>query len=396
LKNSKILLGITGGIAIYKAAELLRRLTTDYNAEVRVVMTAAAKKFMSPLIFETLSGQKVYSEMFQGEYVGTRHIDLVKEADLIVICPATANIIAKAVHGIGDDLLSTIIMAGWQKTVFAPAMNVKMWENPATQSNLQKISAMGMDYISPDKGLLACNDVGTGKLAAVSEICEFIEMKLNRHRLLANKKVVITAGPTREKIDTVRFISNYSTGKMGLALAKAAYYQGAEVTLITGPVNLDLPDYLNVYKVETAAELLETLENVEVNIDYLYMAAAVEDFVPVDFEDIKIKKSRMPDAIKVKQAPDILSHFRKSHKHTTTVGFSVETNRGKENSLSKMKAKELDYIIWNNPKVAGAAFGHDTNEVTIFANTGEEWHLPKNTKLQIAHQIIKITTQNRG
>ena len=395
-KNKKILLGITGGIAIYKAAEVLRILTKDFGAEVQVVMTSSAHKFMTPLVFETLSGNPVYCDMFAGEYVGTRHIDLAKNADIIAIVPATGNIIAKAANGIADDLLSNVILAGWRKTVFAPAMNVNMWENPATQQNLQTLYDRGMDIIRPIEGMLACNDFGTGKLAEVDDICEFIEAKLTSESLLKGKKVVITAGPTREKIDSVRFISNYSTGKMGIALAKAAYKEGADVTLVAGPISQNIPKYFKTISVESANEMLAALNEVEGNVDYLYMSAAIEDFIPEDFADKKLKKNDMPDAIKIKQAPDIVANFRKEHHETCIVGFSVEMEKGKEHSLQKMQKKQLNFIAWNNPNVEGTTFGHDTNEVTLFAQDGNEWFLPKTTKSHLAHQIIKITTQNRG
>lgn len=396
LKNCKILLGIAGGIAIYKTAELLRKLTIDFGAEVQVVMTASAQKFMTPLVFETLSGKPIYCEMFDGEYVGTRHIDLSKDADLIIICPATGNILAKAANGIADDLLSSIILAGWRKTVFAPAMNVNMWENPATQENMEILQKRGMDIIKPVDGLLACKDYGAGKLAEVDDICDFIDAQINSQSLLKGKKVIVTAGPTREKIDSVRFISNYSTGKMGIALAKAAYQEGAAVTLLTGPISQKIPSYFETIAIQSADEMLNELNNIKEDIDYLYMSAAIEDFVPVDISDKKMKKNNMPDSIKIKQAPDIVANFRKNHAETCVVGFSVEMEKGKEHSLEKMDRKQLDFIAWNNPQVQGTTFGHDTNEVTLFSKDGNQWFLPKTTKSKIAHQIIKITTKNRG
>ena len=395
LKNSKILLGITGGIAIYKAAELLRRLTVDYGAEVQVVMTASARKFITPLVFDTLSGRKVYTDMFAGEYVGTRHIDLAKFADLVVICPATANIIAKTVHGIGDDLLSSLLLASQQNTLFAPAMNVNMWNSPATQENLAKLKAYGHAVIEPAEGLLACNDQGKGKLAGIEEICEAIEKKLTGRSLLKDKKVVVTAGPTREKIDAVRYISNYSSGKMGLALALEAHNEGADVTLIAGPVNLQIPAGIKTLHVNTAAEMLTALLQSGENADYLFMAAAIEDFVPVKSFSRKIKKNNIPAAIEIQAAPDIVTEFRQRNSRTNIVGFSVEIEQGKENSLAKLNKKGLDYIVWNNPATEGAAFGHDTNEVTVFSKQNDEWFLPKDTKRNIAREIIKIISQNR-
>ncbi|MBN2279010.1 MAG: bifunctional phosphopantothenoylcysteine decarboxylase/phosphopantothenate--cysteine ligase CoaBC [Candidatus Marinimicrobia bacterium] len=390
LKGFKILLGLTGGIAIYKAADLVRRLTVDYGAEVQVVMTASAQKFMSPLVFEALSGKPVLTHLFSGGFVGTRHISLAKEADLILIAPASANIIAKTVHGIADDLLSTIILAGWHKMLFAPAMNVNMLENPATRTNIEKLMKRGVSIINPGEGLLACHDEGKGKMASVAEICEAVEAKLLGQGLLTGKKVVVTAGPTREKIDAVRYISNYSTGKMGLALAMEAKKEGAQVTLITGPVSLDIPRDIDTVKVESAREMLKALLNQAA--DYLYMSAAVEDIVPEEIIHRKLKKEFLPNVIPVKKAPDIVSAFRKKFPDTKITGFSVEIEQGKENSLYKMETKGLDFIIWNNPETEGAAFGHDTNEVTVFSREGKEWFLPKDTKRNIASRIIKITT----
>lgn len=365
----------------------------DYGAEVQVVMTASAQKFMTPLVFETLSGKPVLSDMFDGEYIGTRHIELVKESDLILIAPATGNIIAKTINGIADDLLSTIILAGWRKTLFAPAMNINMLENPATQSNFKKLVEMGSEIIEPSEGLLACNDIGKGKLASIDEICEAVETRLLGQGLLKGKKILVTAGPTREKIDAVRFISNYSTGKMGLALALEAKKEGADVTLITGPVNLDIPIGINTIRVESADEMLDVL--LKNNADHLYMSAAIEDFIPVNFSDEKLKKDKMPEAIAIKKAPDLVVAYHEKNPDTIITGFSVEIENGKNNSVSKLEKKGLDFIVWNNPTVEGAGFGHDTNEVTVFSRDGQEWFLPINTKRIIAHKIIKITSDIR-
>ncbi|MFP4548215.1 MAG: bifunctional phosphopantothenoylcysteine decarboxylase/phosphopantothenate--cysteine ligase CoaBC [Fidelibacterota bacterium] len=395
LRNSKILIGVTGGIAIYKAADLIRRLTVDHGAEVQVVMTPSAQQFMTPLIFETLTGKPVYTDMFKGDYVGTRHIDLAKDPDLVLICPATGNILAKAAQGIADDLLSSTILAAWEKLMFAPAMNVKMWENPSTQKNMEILQTRGFPVIQPKSGLLACNDIGTGKLADIDVIIEAIYTHLKGKKRLAGKKVLVTGGPTRERIDSVRFISNYSTGKMGLALAQEAQKEGADTTLITGPVNLDIPVNLKHLQVESAAEMLTTLSKQEKKIDYLFMSAAIEDFIPVNTSDDKIKKDQMPNSIPVKQAPDIVSDFRKAHSETCIIGFSVESAQGKENSLAKMARKGLDYIVWNDPQNEGAAFAHDTNEVTLFSKSGQEWFLPKRSKRGIAENIIKIISDYR-
>ncbi len=393
-KNKKILLGITGSIAIYKAADLLRKLTKNYGADVQVIMTNSALRFMSPLVFETFSGKNVYSSIFDEGYVGTRHIDFAKEADIVLICPATANIIAKAASGIADDLLSTIILAAGTKTVFAPAMNVNMYKNPATMENMDKLKKIGYGFIDSETGMLACNDIGKGKLTNIDKILEYLNMTLNGTNKLKGKKVLVTAGPTREYLDPVRYISNRSSGKMGLALAEEAKKEGAEVLLVTGPVSIDIPNDLETIKVESAIEMRDTLIQNSDSVDFLFMAAAIEDLCPAEYIDTKIKKNDTITEIPIKLAPDIVSEFRQKNKKTCIVGFSVEMNDGKERSINKMQKKGLDYIVWNNPKDDGVGFEHDTNEVTLFSQNGHEWFLSKNSKRNIAENIIKIITES--
>lgn len=393
-KNKKILLGITGSIAIYKAADLLRKLTKNYGADVQVIMTNSALRFMSPLVFETFSGKNVYSSIFDEGYVGTRHIDFAKEADIVLICPATANIIAKTAAGIADDLLSTIILAAGTKTVFAPAMNVNMYKNPATMENMDKLKKIGYGFIDSETGMLACNDIGKGKLTNIDKILEYLNMTLNGTNKLKGKKVLVTAGPTREYLDPVRYISNRSSGKMGLALAEEAKKEGAEVLLVTGPVSIDIPNDLETIKVESAIEMRDTLIQNSDSVDFLFMAAAIEDLCPAEYIDTKIKKNDTITEIPIKLAPDIVSEFRQKNKKTCIVGFSVEMNDGKERSINKMQKKGLDYIVWNNPKDDGVGFEHDTNEVTLFSQNGHEWFLSKNSKRNIAENIIKIITES--
>jgi len=394
LLGKKIILGLTGGIAIYKSAYLLRRLCSDYGADVQVVMTKSALEFMSPVIFETFSGKKVISEMFPKELSGTRHVDLPVEADMVLVAPATANILAKAAHGISDDLLSAIILVAGNKTVFAPAMNVNMLENPATIENIRILKERSYDFIDSEEGELACNTSGKGRLADEYKILEIVESKLAGNKLLDGKNVIVTAGPTREYIDPVRFISNRSSGKMGYAVAAEAVKQGARVTLISGPTNLATPFGVEKISIESANDLQKTLLDNNDNVDYLFMVAAVEDLCPLEFSKDKIKKNNIPEKIDLKLAPDIVSAFRKLNPQTCIIGFSVEMENGKRRSIEKMKSKNLDYIVWNDPSKKGVAFETETNEVTVFSAKGMETFLKKDTKRNIAQGIIKLIKNN--
>jgi len=388
LKNKKITLGLTGGIAIYKSAALLRRLVNDNGAEVVVIMTEAARKFMTPLIFETFSGQPVVTEMFSREKVYTRHIDLGRDVDMVLVCPATANIVAKTAHGIADDMLSTVILTAGNKTVFALAMNDRMYANPITRANIRKLKDLGYGFIEPEYGDLACKDVGKGRLADEQTVINYIDRRLNGKNLLQGKKVVVTAGPTREYIDAVRFISNRSSGKMGYALAEEAVKEGADVTLITGPTALSLPKDIVTVRVESAEEMQKRLLEHAGTADFLFMAAAVEDIAPAEQVSSKLKKSGLPEALKLRVSPDLLLSFRAADKRCCIVGFSVEMEDGEARSLKKMDTKGMDFIVWNDPSKTGTGFEFDTNEVTIFAKDRSEWHLPMTDKREIARQII--------
>lgn len=388
------MLGLTGGIAIYKSASLLRRLVNDESADVTVVMTQSAQKFMTPLIFETFSGKPVLTDMFAGIKVATRHIDLAVDSDIILISPATANIVAKAANGIADDLLSTIILAAGNKTIFALAMNVNMYENPVTQENIRKLKELGYGFIEPEVGELACNVSGKGRLAEESAIIEHLDRRLNGKNLLKGKRVLVTAGPTREYLDPVRFISNRSSGKMGYALAAEAIKETAEVLLISGPSFLPVPVGVEYIRTESAKEMEAVLLENAVNVDYLFMAAAVEDLCPLIVSSEKIKKHNMPEMLPLTISPDLLASFRKQNSNACVVGFSVEMADGKERSIEKMNQKQMDYIVWNDPTTAGAGFVTDTNEVTIIARSGGEWFLPKSSKREIAAEIIRIVVDN--
>lgn len=394
LKNKKILLGLTGGIAIYKSASLLRRLVHDEGVEIRVVMTKSAQQFMTPLIFETFSKKPVLTDMFSGGMVSTRHIDLANDSDLILICPATADIVAKTANGIADDLLSTIVLAAGNKTIFALAMNVNMYENPITLENIQKLKKLGYGFIEPEEGDLACNNKGKGRLADERIIIEYLDTWLNGKHLLKGKKVIVTAGPTREYIDPVRFISNRSTGKMGFALAKEVVKEDGNVLLITGPTMLKSPPGVEVIRVESAREMGKVLSENAGEADFLFMSAAVEDFCPANFSENKIKKSEPLKEIPLTLSPDLVYSFRAKNPKACIVGFSVEIEDGKNRSIQKLVSKNMDYIVWNDPSKDGTGFESDTNEVLMFSANGDEWYFKKNSKRKIAEMIIQTVVRN--
>ena len=349
---------------------------------------------MTPLIFETFSKKPVLTDMFSGGMVSTRHIDLANDSDLILICPATANNIAKAVNGIADDLLSTIVLAAGNKTIFALAMNVNMYENPITLENIQKLKKLGYGFIEPEEGDLACNNKGKGKLADERIIIEYLDTWLNGKHLLKGKKVIVTAGPTREYIDPVRFISNRSTGKMGFALAEEAVKEYGNVLLITGPTMLKPPPGVEVIRVESAREMGKVLSENAGKADFLFMSAAVEDFCPANFSENKIKKSEPLKEIPLTLSPDLVSSFRAKNPKACIVGFSVEIEDGKNRSIQKLVSKNMDYIVWNDPSKDGTGFESDTNEVLMFSANGDEWYFKKNSKRKIAEMIIQTVVRN--
>ena len=395
MKTKRITLGLTGGIAIYKSASLLRRLVRDDGIDVTVIMTAAAQKFMTPLIFETFSGKPVVTEMFAREKVYTRHIDLGQDVDMVLVCPATANIVAKAANGIADDMLSTVILSAGAKTVFALAMNSNMYANPITQANLRKLRELGYGIIEPESGELACRELGKGRLAEESVILDYVRQRLMGIAQLNGKRVVVTAGPTREYLDPVRFISNRSSGKMGYALAAEARQQGADVVLICGPGHEVAPAGVQRIRVESARQMQAALRDHGKGADYLFMAAAVEDIRPARPSETKIKKTELSKTIAIERSPDLLIDFRKANPDTCVVAFSVEIEDGRRRSIAKMKAKGTDFIVWNDPSVAGAAFEGDTNAVTLIAADGQEWLLPLASKRTIARQIIEHVVRHR-
>ena len=363
LKNKKILLGITGSVAAYKSIELTRRLVEE-GASVQVVMTDAASRFATPLSFEVASRQKVYSDMFADPM---SHISLPSDADVFVVAPATANSIGKFAQGIADDLLSTCMLSFRGKIVIAPAMNWRMFENPVFRKNMESLRSLGMLQVGPGTGNLACGDNAVGRMADVAEIIEAVRSALST-KDFSGKKFVVTAGPTREYIDPVRFLSNRSSGKMGFAIARAAMRRGAVVTLITGPTHLDPPPNAEVVAVETAAEMREAVLR-SVGCDVLVMTAAVADFSPAARGEQKIEKGDSLTLELLKTA-DILAEIGAMEKKPFLVGFSAETGPDIERARRKGIEKKVDIMVFNNVLSPGSGFDVDTNEITIISKDG--------------------------
>lgn len=365
LKNKSVLLGVSGGVAAYKAVELVRRLK-DEGASVTVIMTGAAANFITPLSLEVASQNRVYSSLFDAPMA---HIDLPAKADVFVIAPATANIIAKLAHGIADDLLSTCFLSYQGSMVLAPSMNWKMYENRIFQENLQKIKSLGVLQVGPETGSLACGEEGPGRLSDIQDIVEAVKSAVTG-KDLSEEKIVVTAGPTREYIDPVRFISNRSSGKMGYALAKAARDRGAEVTLISGPSSLQRPFGLKFVQVETSEEMLNAVEK-ETSEDttVLIMSAAVADFKPQEKSSTKIEKSESM-ALKLFKADDIISHITCRGKRPFVIGFAAEAGDNIDRAEKKLQKKNMDMIVFNNVSEPGAGFEVDTNSVVIIDKKG--------------------------
>lgn len=394
LRGKKIVLGLTGGIAIYKSATLLRRLTRDLECDVTVVMTKNAQAFMTPLIFETFSGKEVITDMFKAEtsIVGTRHIDITQSADLVAVIPATANIIGKIAGGIADDALSTMLLvAKPQQTVIAPAMNEKMYLNAAVQKNLQSLRDLNYHIIEPETGELATAEEGwgIGRLPDEAMLIAFLEKAISAQKKtpLQNKRILITGGPTREFIDDIRFISNPSTGKMGIALAETAAKLGADVNYISGPTSLPDPAGCNTTHVTTANEMKTAVLERSEEQDIIVMSAAVEDIKPKTRLDGKVKKDKIPQELELERTDDILLELGKRKEQQILVGFSVEVENECEHSIAKMEKKNLDWIVVNNPIEKGAAFASDTNKVTIIRKDHQSIDLPLQSKAATARGI---------
>lgn len=389
LEGKTVVLGVSGSIAAYKSACLASALVKQ-KADVHVVMTKNALNFIHPTTFETLTGNKCLVDTFDRNFeFQVEHVSLAEKADLMMIAPATANVIAKLANGLADDMLTTTALACEAPIVLAPAMNTHMYNKPVTQINLSKCATLGMHVLTPAEGRLACGTCGIGKMPEPEDLLNVILYMIEREKTLAGKKVLVTAGPTKEAIDPVRFISNHSTGKMGYAVASQAAKMGAEVTLISGPVNLKAPVGVEVVDVVSANDMYEAVISRFEESDIVIKAAAVADFTPKNVAEDKIKKSGEDvSSIELTSTKDILKTLGEKKTHQVLCGFSMETKDLEKNSRAKLEKKNLDMIVANNVKEEGAGFQTDTNVVTIITKDKEE-HLPLLSKEDVAFEILK-------
>jgi phosphopantothenoylcysteine decarboxylase/phosphopantothenate--cysteine ligase len=394
----KIALGVTGGVAAYKAAELVRRLQQE-KLDVQVVMTRAAQEFITPLTFAALTGQKVITDMFGDSSAGPanvesaiEHIAVAQRIDLLLIAPATADILGKLSHGIADDFLTTLYLATKAPVVVAPAMNVNMWDHPATQENIASLRTRGVHVVNPDEGYLACGMTGAGRLAATEAIAKKVCEVLGLRRDLEGQTVLVTAGPTREDIDPVRFLTNRSSGKMGYALAEAAQRRGARVILVSGPTERKIPEAVDWIPVRTAEEMRRAVNEHAAGASIIIMAAAVADFRPASVQQSKIKRGEGKLMLELEPTPDILAQLgrqpQSENSRRVIVGFAAETDRVVDNARQKLARKGADMIVANDVTQEGAGFDTDTNIVTFFLRDGREIPLPKMDKLQVANRIL--------
>ena len=386
--SKTVVLGVSGGIAAYKACDVVSRLRKE-NIQVNVIMTKHATEFVSALTFQSISQNPVAVEMFEPvTNWDIEHISLAKKADIFLIAPATANVIGKIANGIADDMLSTTVMATKAPVVIAPAMNTNMYENPVTQANIQKLKDLGYIFIEPGYGRLACGDLGPGKLAEPDLIVENIKFLLNKTDELKGKNVLVTAGPTQEAIDPVRYITNKSTGKMGYALAYQAALMGAKVTLVTGPTNIEIPFGISeVIKVKSAQQMYETVTSSFDEMDIVIKSAAVADYKPKNISDSKIKKSDSDLVLELDRNKDILFELGKLKTKQVLVGFAAETDDLIANAQKKLAKKNLDFIVANDLKQEGAGFAGDTNIAKLLFADGNIVELPIMTKNQLSKEI---------
>ena len=394
MKDKKILLCVTGGIAVYKAAALTSKLVQT-GAQVKVILSESAQKFVTPLTFQALSRNEVHVDTF--DEINPRviaHIDLADWADLILVAPATANTIGKIAGGIADNMITTTLLAATSPVWIAPAMNVHMYDHPAVKKNLSLLAEYGYQFIEPSEGYLACGYVGKGRLEEPEKIVDIIREYFikQEHQPLKGKTVVVTAGPTREKIDPVRFISNHSTGKMGYALAEEAKRQGAHVVLVSGPVNLTASLGIEVVKVESAEEMYKAVLESYSKADVVIKTAAVADYRPKITYDHKVKKQSGDSSIELERTKDILMELGKRKRNQVLVGFAAETDNVEEYARKKLTAKNADIIVANNVKAEGAGFGTDTNIVTLYKRSGNAIELPLMSKSNVAKMIIEEIT----
>ena len=388
LKDKVILLGVSGSIAAYKIASLASRLKKD-GADVHVIMTKNAVNFINPITFETLTGNKCLVDTFDRNFeFSVEHVSLGQAADVMLVAPATANVIAKMAHGIADDMLTTTVLSTTAPVIVSPAMNTRMYEKQVTRDNIAKLREYGMTVIDPAEGYLACGDIGAGKMPEPEDLYEEICFAIGHDRILAGKKVVVTAGPTREALDPVRFLTNHSTGRMGYALARAAAICGADTVLVSGPVELRHPARVRTVDVASAAEMYEAVAAEFEDADIVIGAAAVADYRPAQVADQKMKKTDGQLHVELERTTDILGTLASKKTHQFICGFSMETEKVIENSRDKLVRKNFDMIVANDLFTPGAGFGVDTNVVTIITKKGET-HLPIMTKDEVAFRILE-------
>ena len=393
LKGKTVVLGVTGGIAAYKIANLASMLV-KLHCDVHVIMTQNATNFITPITFETLTNNKCLIDTFDRNFqFHVEHVALAKRADVVMIAPATANVIGKLAHGIADDMLTTTVLACTCKKFVAPAMNTQMYRNPIVQDNMKTLEQYGFELIEPATGFLACRDVGEGKLPDPEVLLQYILRELAFEKDMTGKKVLVTAGPTQESIDPVRYITNHSTGKMGYAIARHCMMRGAYVTLVSGPTNLNPPPFVTVIPVVSAKEMFDTVTSHAKEQDIIIKSAAVADYRPATVASEKMKKSDNALALDLEKTEDILKYLGEHKKESQFLcGFSMETENMLDNSRAKLVKKNLDMIVANNLKQTGAGFGTDTNIVTLITKKDEQ-ELPILTKDEVAKAIVdKILT----
>ena len=391
--KKNILLGVTGGIAAYKSAEIIR-LFKKLGADVRVVMTESAKEFITPLTLQAISGNEIHDSLLNTEAEAAMgHIELAKWADIILIAPCTAETISKITHGRADDLMGALILASKADIFIAPAMNMNMWLDDSTQQNYKTLSSRGITFIGPAEGEQACGDIGPGRMVEPENIIELIRSSYKTGPL-SGKTITITAGPTREQIDPVRFISNNSSGKMGYSLADAAIEAGASVNLVSGPVSLEADKSINLYKINSASEMMNIVMECMGSSDIFIGCAAVSDYKPADYSENKIKKDEIPNLeIELKKNEDILKNVATNFSSSYVVGFAAETSDINNNAMQKLKSKNLDMIISNDVSDKSIGFNVDDNEVTVIT-CDEKIFLKKDKKIRIAREILKIIANN--
>ena len=398
----RITLGVTGGVAAYKSAELVRRLQQEGHS-VQVVMTRAACEFVTPLTFAALSGQKVITDLFAKSSTGEanlesaiEHIAVAQRTDLLIVAPATADILAKFARGVADDFLSTLYLASTAPVIVAPAMNVNMWQHAATQENVAALKARGVHVVEPNAGYLACGMTGPGRLAELDEILKAVQGISQSKRDLAGETLLVTAGPTCEDIDPVRYVTNRSSGKMGYAVAEAGARRGAKVTLITGPTALATPEGVERVDVRTAEEMLATARKHFPDCSLAIFAAAVADYRPAEPASSKIKRSKEALTIRLEPNTDILATLAKEKGERIVVGFAAETDHVAENARKKLAQKNADLMVANDVTAQGAGFDHDTNIVTLFSRDGRDLPLPRMSKADVAERILNEALRLRG